>query len=162
MGRNKARVLAFWKALGKAGFPHPSLLRLLPWWQPTPKMTGFLRQLAATPYRWQSGLIRTDEEDCPITAVARHLTGRKYSLGAWEVAAAAIGLPQAEARLVVGAADNELNHIAALRARLLAATVKRSAVPRASAPAPDQMDRELAALIAEGPAESTSTEVAAV
>lgn len=125
-----------------------------PWRPRSLQMTQFLDTLATTPYQWHlnvAGVLRTDPgNDCLITAVARHLTGQAFSVGQWQAAADAIGLPHDDGELVVSAADNKSDHIPELRARLLAATVNRPAAPEVPAPASDPMDQALAAIIARG------------
>ena len=155
-------------------------MRVLTPWQPSAEMANFLETLAAGPYQWrvkENGIIRTNDPygDCPISANARHLTGQRFCPSDWQKAAAAIGLPYAEAQKVVLAADNKLfriltwgriltrGRVKKLRAMLLAATVDRQATREVPAPAPDPMDRALANLVAKGiSAEPAGEELAAV
>ncbi len=162
-GRNKRIArLAF------LNFVSGPLVRPAKPWQPRSlQMASFLDTIAKTPYRWRldGEELRTyPDNDCPITANARHLTGRAFSTRVWTEAADAIGLPRDDGRLIVAAADNQPGHIPGLRARLIAATINRPAVPQSSAPAaPDPMDRALADLITKGiPAEPAGKELAAV
>lgn len=169
MGRNKRLALAFLKSIAAwtdGSHQHAEAVpQLAPRsWPPSAAMTKFLGLLAETPYQWRlkKGAIRTGNvrEDCPITGVARHLTGWYYGTTEWRAEARKFGLPEAEAKLVVSAADNGQGHIPQLRALLLAATVNRPAAPSLAAPTPDQMDAAIAALLTQGsvPAEGEREE----
>ncbi len=68
-----------------------------------------LRVAAALHLDWridENGRIRDKEHNsCPITAVCKALTGRRYAAKYWEFAAGAIGLSYAEGAKLADACD---------------------------------------------------------
>lgn len=138
-----------------------SLFRYL--WRPKPTMglEKFMTHLAGTGGAWgyemtsQDGApdppLRTENGDCPITAVCRHLTGLTYDVSAVDTASMKIGLPPILANLIVEAADGEKSHSPRLRRKLLIATGMLPALA-----IPPELERTLTAL-EEGPAEATAT-----
>jgi len=97
--------------------------------RPSPALEAFLDWLGATPYTWRveaDGKLRARDGDdimCAVTAVARHRTGQRYSVGDWPRAGDRLGLSYAESCLIVTAADDVPAGVAAsrFRQRLIAA-----------------------------------------
>lgn len=148
----KQLTAVFFKGFNPAAATTPSLS--------TDDARALRRGACGPPYRWElsgNGLIRTvdDPEDCPVTAVARYLTGRRYPTGdQWQDAAKAIGLPTAVADGVMRAADKE--DVDGLRKRLLIWT-KLEELSTKQVTSCD-LDTELTALVASAPSAAPANE----
>src|SRR5262249_5531384 len=80
--------------------------------RPSPALEAFLDWLGATPYTWRveaDGKLRARDGDdimCAVTAVARHRTGQRYSVGDWPRAGDPLGPSYAQARPTLLPAGN--------------------------------------------------------
>lgn len=76
---------------------------------------NFYRQLrkCANQFIWSSKNSKlrgySDMQYCPITLVAKSMTNERYSINEWDNAAKDIGLSFEDARMIVEAADNDID-----------------------------------------------------